>query len=336
VLERQILGAPQPLLAETVRAGQQLYYQLREREALVALLTRYLAQPLAVEEHVWARWLLVDNLALLRRHEDTVEAQRDFLAWARAHLPAERLFWVMRDSTQALSWAALCRVDEWLTIVNELFENVDAVPENRDARFNCLRTASGMLARTGRTGESLEVAARMGALADEDPLWERAFDMRAEAGSQKINAYQVAGSVGDVRRAGLEATQLVTEHVARLGGVGGISDPALRKRLATVAHNVAAPLYRGRQYDLAIPLFRLAVSLGIGGSPPLSAWPYGWLAASLWVTERDRTAVLPLLREAAARYQGTGDAFWRAVRKHPEFQDFADDPEFAAAAAIPA
>jgi len=72
-----------------------------------------------------------------------------------------------------------------------------------------------------------------------------------------------------------------------------------------------------------------------GRFPPLSAWPYAWLAASLWATERDRAAVLALLREAAARYLGTGDAFWRAARKHAEFLGVAGDAEFAEAAAIP-
>lgn len=105
-------------------------------------------------------------------------------------------------------------------------------------------------------------------------------------------------------------------------------------------HRVQLPRHRkGRRAapaGLAVPLFRLAVALEAGAFPPLSAWPYAWLAASLWATERDRAAVIALLSEAAARYLGAGDAFWRTARKYAEFHDVADDPAFAAAAAMPA
>lgn len=335
VLEREILGAPNPLDSGAMRAAQRVCARLREREVLAALLARYLAQPLPDEEHAWARWLLVDNLALLRRHEEAVREQRDFLVWARAHLAPERLFWVMHDATQALSWAALGKADEWLAAVKELFASGRATADNREARFNCLRTGAAILARAGRTEEALEMAAAVGALSAEDPRWERAFEMGTEAATLRINAYQQGGRAEDVRRAGREATHVLTEHVARLGGASGLADPALRRRLATAAHNTAAPLYRARQYDLAVPLFRLALALEQGAASPLSAWPHAWLAASLWATARDRAAVLALLRAAAARFQGTGGRPWQTFRAYPEFGDVADDPEFAAAATVP-
>ena len=102
-----------------------------------------------------------------------------------------------------------------------------------------------------------------------------------------------------------------------------------RRRLGTVSHNAAAPVYRAGQYDLAIPLFRQAIQLGAG-----SAWPYAWLAASLWATTKNREEVLALLREAAARFEGTGDRAWQTLRHLPEFHELQDDPAFRAALTV--
>ena len=82
--DRSLLEAAKPLLEqqvkqtvldpETVRLGKALYAYLGNPEALLQLLARYREQPLAPDEEAWARWHEVDNLALLRRCEEAVEA----------------------------------------------------------------------------------------------------------------------------------------------------------------------------------------------------------------------------------------------------------------------
>jgi hypothetical protein len=65
---------------EVMRCAEYIYNQLGDRESMLALLQRYLDQPLSVDEEAWARWHTVDHLALLRRCEEAVEAQQAFLA----------------------------------------------------------------------------------------------------------------------------------------------------------------------------------------------------------------------------------------------------------------
>ena len=328
LLEEQLQSGP--ISAELAHAGQRVYWHLGEKAPLVELLERYLTQPLPVEEAAWARWLVVDNLAMLHRHAAAVAAQREFLAWARGALPPERLCWVMQDGTQALAWVAAGRAEEWLAIVRDLFAHCPATPENCESRFVCLRTAGLVEARLQRTAAALALADEMRALAAEDPAWERAFDAEMEADILALNAYQEARQLTALRRAAQATATRLDARIATRGSLEGLS-PAERRWVGIVAHNAAAPLYRAGQYDLAIPLFRQALDYGTR-----SVWTYAWLAASLWATTKDRTAVLPLLREAAARFQGTGDRAWQEIGHLPEFHEVVDDAAFRAALTVTA
>ena len=82
-------------------------------------------------------------------------------------------------------------------------------------------------------------------------------------------------------------------------------------------HNSAAPVYRARQYDLAIPMFRRAIELEIP-----SEYSYLWLAASLWATDSDRSEALSILKRGI--YYSRFDRY--SANKAPEFDDVAEDP----------
>lgn len=66
-----------PISAELAHAGQRVYWHLGEKARLVELLERYLTQPLPVEEAVWARWPVMDNLAMLHRKEPALNALQE-------------------------------------------------------------------------------------------------------------------------------------------------------------------------------------------------------------------------------------------------------------------
>ena len=97
-------------------------------------------------------------------------------------------------------------------------------------------------------------------------------------------------------------------------------------RLAIQYDNVAATMFVADQYDLSIPLHRRCLELS-----PVSEFAHLALAAALWVTTRERTPVLQLLREGAVRCRGD----WFATDFHnlAEFEDVRADAEFAAAVA---
>src|SRR5262249_29250665 len=128
-----------------VHLGESLLSLLGDHLGVVDLLSRYLTQPLSVDEEAWARWHLVDNLALSGRWPEVVARQQDFLKWAKEVFPDHPpslardipfepvggqeeetlsqdslLFWVMGDATQAEAWMHLGKADEWLGIFETL------------------------------------------------------------------------------------------------------------------------------------------------------------------------------------------------------------------------
>src|SRR3712207_8249679 len=96
---RLAIGSLEP---DVVHAATSVFGHLGRSEAVIDLLTRYLDQPLPVEEEAWARWQLTDQLAVSGRCDEAVEAQLALFDWARHALPPDRLLWIMADGTHAL------------------------------------------------------------------------------------------------------------------------------------------------------------------------------------------------------------------------------------------
>jgi tetratricopeptide (TPR) repeat protein len=290
-----------------------------DKHFTVKVLSEYLTQPLALEEEYWARWELVDNLALLRRSEETVEKQQDFLAWTRKCLPSDRLLRVMSDGTQSLSWMAMSKGDEWLQIFHEIITSVAPSQDNRQERFYYLRTAGLVYTNLERFQEALQVTNKIRDLSNEDPNWEPSFGMRIESYALEIKVHGRRQDVSAIRRIGQDAS--LELEVYRSQHLDFNFDE--KRKLSTLHHNLAAALYFARQYDLAIPLFRSAISLGMW-----EQWTYSWLAASLWITTKSRPEVLQLLKQASERVVGNYDAWMNLT----EFQDVLTDAEFINAA----
>jgi len=55
--------------------------------------------------------------------------------------------------------------------------------------------------------------------------------------------------------------------------------------------------------------------------------PFLWLAASLWASTKNKEGVLPLLAQAAHRYNDGGEP-WQHFRTLPEFREVESDPQF--------
>ncbi len=152
------------------------------------------------DEEAQARWQLVDRLATLGRCEEAVQAQQEFLAWARGALDPDRLLWVMSGDTQALCWIAVDRHDEWLDIFWQLLGSLNRRSTNRIGRLVYLRTAGLVLTRLGRKDEALRVAGMMQDLAREDPGWGRALWAQVEASIIELRLHQAAGDHARLRR----------------------------------------------------------------------------------------------------------------------------------------
>ena len=289
LFEREIANE---LSAESARAGVRLYYELGKVPEAVDLLRRFLAGDPAPEDEFWARWELVDHLAMLRRCKEAVDMHRDFLRWARERFRPERLLTVMSDGTQALCWDEAGVGDEWLEHFETISRDAPARADTRLERFYYIRTAAGLLKTMGRHARALDVGERVQRLAREDPSWKDAWWTEIEGRIMRVDALGATRSPELVEVASTTADLIHATDTIVVG-------PETAPRLRSLYHNLAAALYFAHEYRLAIPLFERAIDLGI-----LVPHAYAWLAACLCTTGAGRTRLGPLIEAAALRWQG--------------------------------
>ena len=314
------LSAEQRLETGNVRAAVKLLSRLGKRAETVDLLTEYLTQDLDTDDDAWARWERTDNLALMRRFDETVESQRDFYVWAKERLEPHRRVWVMYDGTQALAWWGAGRLDEWLGIVHELRADVPVDERTRTDWFVLNRTESRLLEEDDRIDDALAAAARVGELADRFPDWDKAAGVRLEADMSRMSVLTRAGREE-------EFDAVADRVVARLAEFDTTQEGAAEwpQQYWMLCHNAAAKLFFAKRYERAARLFREAAR----GNAPYHT--YIWLAACALATSQDRRKAMDLMREAEKR--DPSGSVWRRARMLPEFADLADDAEFTAAEA---
>ena len=328
---------------EVVHSSHELLHLLEERHEIVDLMKRYLLQSIPMKEEAWARWHLTDNLSMTGQHEEAVKTQKDFLSWARQilpcpewHLPPEwpwdfahswrpsrkptpandcLLFRIWYDGTQSRSWLKTGKDAEWLKIFNDLMDEVPPSSANRVDRYYLLRTATHFLALSNRPQDAIQEVHKLDLLSQEDTNWEDALEVQIDARYVELEAYRILGELSEVRRIAEYVTKLLDEQYQNLSNL----PTEKRKALRTMYHNLAAPVYRAQQYDLAIPLFQRAIELKIP-----TEYSYQWLAASLWATDSDRVDVLTLLKKGVS-FSNRGQYL---LSKAPELRNVSDDPEF--------
>jgi tetratricopeptide (TPR) repeat protein len=307
-----------PLDQELVELAHNLYRGLGAWEEEIALLRRYLRQGemLDTTTQAWARWHIVDCLALLERDLDVTTEQEALYQWATTVFPLEDCFFVLSDGTQANCWLRAGQVDHWFALYSDLAEQAAKTVQNWLDRFYCLRTATHLCFRSKdkyRLQTCLKDLSNLGQEPVEQEKW-----THIEIQILHIIAAHMDGNTQLMRERAQMAINLLWQWEPT------ITTQAQQKQFRSLCHNIAAPLYRAKQYDLAIPLFQRAIAYHT--NPHYS---YVWLAASLWMTTRQREQTFPLLQQAAARYDGPGKP-WEQFRKLPEFQDVKNDKEFKA------
>ncbi len=317
---------------EIVYLGYCVLFHLDDRPGIVDLMTQYLRQPMPAEKEAWARWTLIDYTAALSYPvgpepcQRVVEMHKEFLAWARTHLPKDRLLWVMYDGTQAVCWRLAGHGEEWLDIFQEVIAAASPTAENRWDRFVYLRTASTAQRVLGHQEEALATSRWLRDLCAEDPDWDKVVEVRLSADCLDICVHDDRGDAEGVRRLGAEAAAFLRDRESAAGATEGEA----RIRLAEHYGGLGAALYFARQYDLAIPLMEHGHQFGADWSGAgASEWDCLRLAGATWATTQDREQTLAWLRRGAA-LSGSGRVRLDAC---PELTAMADDPEFQVAAA---
>lgn len=320
-----------------------LYFLLQDREATLNLLQCYLTRPLPIVEQAWARWNLVDTLALMRRCDELVPTHKDFLEWAQRELEPDRLFWVMEDGTQALGWFHGGHGADWMKIFWELNHTIPISKHNRIHRFQHHRSACYALSRYGQPEEALAIADRLLHISHEDPSWEYAFLVEMAAHTASVEAYACLGDIENLRSITENAYACIEQYAISLPEPDSLGEihPPLPEQLhpadclgryytelpqrepvfsfRAVCHNLAAVLYRAKQYGLAIPLFERAMEY-----KSLSRYLAHCYAGSVWVVTQDKEKVLSFLKKVAPIF-GDKNQFWKDI---PELEDLIHDSEF--------
>ncbi len=315
-----------PLDTELALLGHYLYLEKGAFDECALFLRRYLALPHSLDEEAWARWHLVDALALARHCLETAQEQKQLLQFTLQHFLVEQCLFVMSDSTQARCWEASGQAEQWMALVESLLHQVEPSQDTRADRFYVLRTASYICLSVQKTEQVQHYIQMIRALMNEDSQWAENKRYFVESSLIDLKIHDEAADMEGVRRVGQDVTHHIMAWEAELQGLP-FEDERVR-RYRTLCHNTAAPLYRAKHYDLAIPLFRCAIAYGT-----MPYEPFLWLAASLWASTKRREEVVPLLSQAAQRYNDGGEP-WQHFRTLPEFHEVQNDPQFEHASRV--
>jgi hypothetical protein len=302
---------------ELAHLGVILFDHLHQWEDVCHLLSRYRAQDLPIYEEAWARWCLIDVLALQRCCDAVVEQQPVFLQWAMQCLPLEQCLFVMNDTTQAFCWHAVGKQEQWFAIFDDLMAHVKPTQENRKDRFLYMRTAINVHLRSEKTEQALVLLSLLYQLVQEDASWEGNDDLFLETQALQIEILSLLQQRDALRLVGKEATEYLMTWKHQLEDLSIEQKRSLRRW----CHNLATSLSEAKEYDLALPLFQLAIVSGV-----TSPQTYLWLAACLWRVTREPSQVYKCLAQAK-EYDPGGKIvrqFWRV----PEFEDLSGDHSF--------
>ena len=322
--------------AATVREQfERVVFNQWDDEAFIALMTRYLSQPLSDSESAWASMNLANALAVGGRAADAVRVHEDFERWLPGRSPRlSRRFphypslpEVSQDQTMgadeirvhflgqsvefATAYAAIERYADYVAKAAEALARLTPIPENLEGRFYSVRIYMNAAEVAGDFDRAERYLLAMHAIAAEATDPELAANLHATTLMSEI---QVAQGRSDESR-----------HAEKMREAFALLEEADRTGpsnwLRGYRHELAHHLTRSGRYDLALPMLDAILATGdhFGGG-------YGWLmhAAAVWRVTRDRPRALALLRQARD-HDGRDlvDEF-----RSSSFEDVHDDPEF--------
>ncbi len=316
-----------PLSSELAHLVVDLHWNWLADNAFVAsMLAEYLQQPLPPEEEAWARDEYVISLALLGRNAEMIEQQKAAVGWARGRweagqLTSQQLLRLISNSSMAERWAGLGLLDEWLALLNDLLQIIPPDSDNRMERFHALRSACLRLQHDGRMDEAFAITEQIRAIAEEDPRWKQAYELRVQADLAAMRIFAAQGKTEECLALGRNAIHLLEQQETEAANM----TKEARARLLIQYDNVASSLFFERQYALSIPLHRRTLELGYDRE-----YVYLWLAAAVWAHTGERAEALGLLQQGRARTRSV-EAYREDFARLPEFQDVKAASDFLAA-----
>lgn len=311
---------------DSVRLGHEIYGYLGDRglQLRVDLMRKYLEKGTleSLTDCFWAKWEMVDNLALLKNYEEMIEEQRAFLEWARENLGPEYWIKVIYDSTQAVGWFHEGKSEEWFAIYHDILTRITPSETNRHSRILLVETAAGLCAYERKDYEqALKEIQKYHDILHEDEMWSDydkfyiryvTYMLETYVGKNEMDKYE----------------ELVNEVVLKIEikfvqNEKGLSDNM--DEVCDMAHDIATCLMWEKRYEQAIKLFEKAIEYqGTGVT-------HFFYAICIWAKRKDREETLHHLRMAENKITGNGGLRSRYIHmflEQPEFSDVREDAEF--------
>src|SRR5579859_4735224 len=191
-----------PVDQELAHLGETLYMYLHYWERTRDLMTQYRKQSLSLYEEAWARWTIIDCLALEGKCEVVVAQQPAFLQWAMQSLPLEHCLFVLNDGTQASAWLLAGKQQEWFTLFEQLMAVVPPTHQNREDRFLCIRSAINVHIRAGNPDQARQLLPLFDQLELDGFTWEENMDMQTEIQAMHLKILGMLQEKETLRRVG--------------------------------------------------------------------------------------------------------------------------------------
>ncbi|MGM0835141.1 MAG: hypothetical protein ACQEV7_03225 [Bacillota bacterium] len=310
----------------SVRLAHEIYGYLGDKgiQLRVDMMRKYLEESdsESLTDCFWAKWELVDNLALLKKYKEMIEEQRAFLCWSKENLGPEYWIKVLYDSTQAVGWFHEDKTDEWFNIYQELLTKIYPSETNRHSRILLVETAAGLCAYERKDyDQALKEIQKYHDILTEDEMWYDydkfyiryvTYLLETYLGKKEMDKYD----------------ELINEVVLKIEikfdrNEKGLSDNI--EEVCDMAHDIATCLMWEKRYEQAKKLFEKAIEYQGTGIT------HFFNAICIWAKDKDRERTLHHLRMAECKINGNGGLRSRYIHmflEQSEFLDVREDEEF--------
>lgn len=310
----------------TVRLAHKIFGYLGDKglQDRVEIMRRYLEsdQPKSLEDRFWAKWELVDNLALLKQYKSMIEEQKSFFAWVQQHMSPDHLLRVMYDSTQAIGWVEEGKADEWFDIYYDLIERIPPTESNRSARLVLVETAAGLLIfHLKQYAKVIPELERYKKIVYEDESWAEHINFLIRLKSYQLSVYSAQGDWLNYEKTVNEGLLEFINGINKHHSNGSVS----MNDLCNMAHEIGTCLMWEKRYKQALPLFEYAIqNQGSGIS-------HFFYAVCVWASQKNRQLTLQHLKLAEMKVTGNGglrSRYKQMFLDQAEFADVWEDDEF--------
>lgn len=283
---------------------QRLMAQNRHSEMVDLLVSLRAQVKLSPEDEGWAQWNICDRLALLGDPIRQYGYQVAFAEWLRDTFPAERLHWVVSDSTQAMNLMKGGFVDFWTTHYRYANERAPKIPENRVVRFESHRAVAAAYTHGFRDlQQALEGLRAIEDVIAEDPEWPNRDFATITLETLYVDFLSVSGETEELA----ERMSVVDRHLERwldsyraepedyVNELGTWADRNKVRPPSSVLialNNAACVMARARQFPHAEKLFRSMLARGRRIPTPYSQTQF---LLSCWENRHDETEVRELM-----------------------------------------